>query len=106
MATRRDLEGHRPPAALVATASLLCLVALMFAYRAGATANLLGFVTGSVLGVFNLAAFLVVESKRRATHRYSDWKPSAKTIVSVLTLTAWAIGAWNVFFWALEVTRP
>ena len=106
MAAKSDLEGYRPPVALVATAGLLCLMALVFSVRAGATANLFGFVTGSVLGVLNLAAFLVVESKRRATHRYSDWKPSAKTIVSVLTLTAWAIGAWNVFFWALEVTRP
>ena len=106
MAAKSDLEGYRPPGTLVATAGLLCLVALMFGVRAGETANLLGFVTGSVLGVLNLAAFLVVESKRRATRRYSDWKPSAKTVVSVLTLTAWAIGAWNVFFWALHLTRP
>ena len=102
--------GERPSAVLVGTASLLLLMALVFALMAGVLENagfsLVGFLTGSVLGTANLAAFLVVDTKRRAGKKFADWPISAKTITKVLTLASWAVGAWNIFFWALEWTRP
>lgn len=95
---------------LFVTALLLVLVTLILAIVAGklglSAANLLGFLTGSVLGTANLAVFLVIDNKRRATRRYSDWTFSPRKVVPYLALIAWTIGTWNVFFWALDLTRP
>jgi hypothetical protein len=103
-------QGESPPVVLFFTALLLVLVTLILAIVAGklglSAANLLGFLTGSVLGTANLAVFLVIDNKRRATRRYSDWTFSPRKVVPYLALIAWTIGAWNVFFWALDLTRP
>ena len=94
-----------PPLHFVASAVLIQLVAVALAAVAGPTANLVGFFTGSVLGIANLAVFLVEDNKRRATKKYNDKQPSPRKYVPWLALTSWAVGAWNIFFWALELTR-
>jgi hypothetical protein len=95
------------------------LVAIVFSSRelsswvTGPTANLLGFLTGSVLGTVNLAIFLIINNNRKADPKFAvpvrkvlgleiTPEPSAR----FLALMAWAIGVWNVFFWALHLTRP
>ena len=74
--------------------------------------NVMGFVTGSVLGILNLAVFLGVDNNRRAGGMYADWpwkfggaSPSTRKVASYLALTSWGIGIWNVYFLALELTR-
>ena len=119
MAPRKPRGVTGPPVYLCGTAILILLVAIVFSNRelscwvTGPTANLLGFLTGSVLGIINLAIFLIINNKRKAHPKFAVpvWRvlgleitpePSAR----FLALMAWAIGAWNVFFWALHLTRP
>ena len=94
-----------PPLHFVASAALIQLVAVALAVIAGPTANLVGFLTGSVLGIANLTVFLVLDNKARATNMYSDWRPSPRRVVPYLALTSWMIGACHIFFWAQDLTR-
>ena len=94
-----------PPVLWSVTEVLIFLAAFIFAAVAGPTANLVGFLVGSVLGTANLAVFLAVDNKRRATHRYGDWNFSPRKAVPWIALASWAIGVWNVYFLALELTR-
>ena len=95
-----------PPMHLVASAALIQLVAVtLFTPLAGPTSNLVGFFVGSVLGIANLAVFLVEDNKRRASGMYEDKTPSPRRFLPWLALTSWAVGACHIFFWALELTR-
>lgn len=119
MAPRKPAGVTGPPGYLCGTAILVLLVAIVFSSRelsswvTGPTANLLGFLTGSVLGIINLATFLIVNNNRKANPKFAvkPWRvlgleitpePSAR----LLALMAWVVGVWNVFFWALHLTRP
>ena len=93
------------------TTILILLASVALAFR-GLIGNVMGFVTGSVLGILNLAVFLGVDNDRRAGGRYGDWpwkffsvSPSTRQVASYLALTSWGIGIWNVYFLALELTR-
>ena len=93
------------------TTILILLASVAFASR-GLFGNVMGFVTGSVLGILNLAVFLGVDNNRRAGGMYADWpwkfgpfSPSTRKVASYLALTSWGIGIWNVYFLALELTR-
>ena len=106
MAVSQTQGTTGPPVLWSVTEVLILLAAFIFAVVAGPTANLVGFLVGSVLGTANLAMFLAADNKRRATRRYGDWSISPRRVIPWITLASWAIGAWNVFFWALHLTRP
>jgi hypothetical protein len=106
--------GTGPPVFWYASAVLILLASLDLSFRgspllggalSGPSANLVGFLTGSVLGIANLAVFLVLDNKARATNMYSDWTPSPRKVVPYLALTSWVIGACHIFFWAQDLTR-
>ena len=105
MAVSQTQGTTGPPVLWSVTEVLILLAAFTFAVVAGPIANLVGFLVGSVLGTANLAMFLAVDNKRRATHRYGDWGISPRKVVPWITLASWVIGAWNVYFLALELTR-
>jgi len=100
-----ERSGTGPPALLVFTTFLLFCLTLTLCLVGGPGPNLLGFASGSILGMANLAVFLVVDNQRRATKRYADWTVSPRTFVPWFTLVCWAFGAWNMFFWSLDWTR-
>jgi hypothetical protein len=100
-----ETKGTGPSPLLVASTFLLLLFALILAGIGGPQSNMVGFVVGSILGTASLALFLVSDNKRRATRMYGDWTPSPRRYVPWLALASWAVGAWNIFFWALEWTR-
>ena len=88
-----------------AHSAALILLASFLLLWCGSSANLVGFLTGSVLGIANLTVFLVLDNKARATNMYSDLTPSPRRVVPYLALTSWMIGACHIFFWAQELTR-
>lgn len=95
-----------PPILLVVVALVVLSLALVLAYKGGRGPNLLGFIVGSILGTGNLAGYLVWENKRRASKKFNDWGlVPARSFVKYIALTSWVLGGWNIFFWALDVTR-
>ena len=95
-----------PPILLVVVALVVLSLALVLAYKGGRGPNLLGFIVGSILGTGNLAGYLVWENKRRASKKFNDWGLiPARSFVKYIALTSWLLGGWNIFFWALDVTR-
>ena len=114
MIAGKTKTGTGPPVVWYASAALILLASLDLLFRgspllggalSGPSANLVGFLIGSVLGIANLAVFLVLDNKSRATNMYSDWTPSPRRVVPYLALTSWMIGACHIFFWAQELTR-
>jgi len=104
---RTNVKGGDSPPLLWSIASLVLLAATFgFAVVGGPDSNLFGFVSGSLLGTANLAAFLVADNKLRAARRYSDWSISPRKVLPWVALISWGLGVWNAFFWALEMTRP
>jgi hypothetical protein len=103
--TMAETKGTGPSLPLVTLAFLLLFLALILAMIGGPQSNMMGFVVGSVFGTASLALFLVSDNKRRATRMYGDWTPSPRRYVPWLALISWAVGAWNIFFWALDWTR-
>ena len=97
--------GTGPPAIWSLTALLLFVFTVAMVLRGGPGANLLGFFSGAVIGTGNLAVWLVSDNKRRATKKWTDWPIPSKPVITCTALASWTLGAWNVFFWALEVTR-
>ena len=100
-----ETKGTGPSIPLVTLTILLLFLTLILAGIGGPQSNIAGFVVGSILGTASLALFLVSDNKRRATRMYGDWTPSPRRYVPWLALASWAVGAWNIFFWALEWTR-
>ncbi len=95
-----------PPVVLVVVALVVLSFAFVMAYKGGPGPNLLGFIVGSILGTGNLAGYLVWENKRKAGKKFGDWPFfRARSAVKYIALTSWALGGWNIFFWALDVTR-
>ncbi len=95
-----------PPILLVVVALVVLSLAFVLAYKGGRGPNLLGFIVGSILGTGNLAGYLVWENKRRASKKFNDWGlVPARSFVKYIALTSWVLGGWNIFFWALDVTR-
>ena len=95
-----------PPIVLVVVALVVLSLAFVLAYKGGRGPNLLGFIVGSILGTGNLAGYLVWENKRRASKKFNDWGlVPARSFVKYVALTSWVMGGWNIFFWALDVTR-
>ncbi len=69
--------------------------------------NTVGFLSGSVLGLFLLGAFLIQDNERRSTMRYSDWSfISPRVVAPYITLATWTLGISHMFFWAKDLTRP
>ena len=95
-----------PPIVLVVVALVVLSLAFVLAYKGGRGPNLLGFIVGSILGTGNLAGYLVWENKRRASKKFNDWGlVPARSFVKYVALTSCVMGGWNIFFWALDVTR-
>ena len=98
----------RPPLGLLIGALAALLVsALMFQGVAGIdppTANLVGFVAGSVLGFVLLGWFSVVDNRRRVGN-YGDWSIPSRPTMRCVALAGWALGVLHAYFLALEITR-
>lgn len=109
----------RPPAIpTVAVLSVTALTAVCFFFGAndiagiGSTGrsvdfNTLGYVLGCFAAIFTLYMFLVSDNKSRATLLYADWRPiGARSLVGWLTAASWMLGAFHLWFWSLDLTRP
>ncbi len=106
MSQSKSRGATSPPILLVVVALVVLSLAFVLAYKGGRGPNLLGFIVGSILGTGNLAGYLVWENRRRASKKFNDWGLiPARSFVKYIALTSWVLGGWNVFFWALDVTR-
>ena len=106
MSRPKSGSATSPPILLVVVALVVLSLALVLAYKGGRGPNLLGFIVGSILGTGNLAGYLVWENRRRASKKFNDWGLiPARSFVKYIALTSWVLGGWNIFFWALDVTR-
>ncbi len=106
MSRPKSGSATSPPILLVVVALVVLSLAFVLAYKGGRGPNLLGFIVGSIIGTGNLAGYLVWENRRRASKKFNDWGlVPARSFVKYIALTSWLLGGWNIFFWALDVTR-
>jgi hypothetical protein len=70
----------------------------------GGAANFSGFLVGSFLGPAALAWFSVEYNKRVSGRRFIE-KFESRLVGRGMAIAAWFLGSWNIFWWALEVSR-
>ena len=70
----------------------------------GGAANFYGFLVGSFLGPAALAWFSVEYNKRVSSRRFIE-KFKSRLVGRGMTIAAWFLGSWNIFWWAFESSR-
>jgi len=104
----RQVSG-RPPRLMVVFLILNFLVPLVTLALFGLTSDVPQHVVGVVFGMFFsvilLGLFRQSLNKRRGDGRFADWRISAATLSTFVSISAWVLGAVNLFVVCLEVSR-
>jgi hypothetical protein len=104
----RQMSG-RPPALMMVFLFLNFLVPLATLVLFGLTGEEPQHVVGVVFGMFSsvilLGLFRQSLNKRRGDGRFADWRVSATTLSTFVSISAWVLGAVNLFVVCLEFSR-
>ena len=85
---------------------LVPLVTLaMFGFTGDEAQHAVGVVFGMFSSVILLGLFRQSLNKRRGDGRFADWQISATTLSTLVSMSAWLLGAVNLFVVCLEVSR-
>ena len=104
----RQISG-RPPALMMVILFLNFLVPFatlaMFGFTGDEPKHVVGVVFGMFFSVILLGLFRQSLNKRRGDGRFADWRISATTLSTLVSMSAWLLGAVNLFAVCLEFSR-
>ena len=104
----RQISG-RPPTLMMVTLLINALVPLstlvLFGFTGDETQHVVGVVFGMFSSVILLGLFRQTLNKRRGDGRFADWRISATTLSTLVSMSAWLLGAVNLFAVCLEFSR-
>ena len=104
----RQVSG-RPPTLMMVFLILNFLVPVATIALFGFTGNKSQHIVGVVFGMFSsvilLGLFRQALNKRRGDGRFADWRISSTTLSTLVSVSAWVLGAVNLFVVCLEVSR-
>lgn len=104
----RQVSG-RPPRLLMVFLILNFLVPVSTLALFGFTGNKSEHIVGVAFGMFSsvilLGLFRQALNKRRGDGRFADWRISSTTLSTLISVSAWVLGAVNLFVVCLEYSR-
>jgi hypothetical protein len=104
----RQISG-RPPTLMMVILLINALVPLstlaLFGFTGDETQHVVGVVFGMFASVILLGLFRQSLNKRRGDGRFADWRISSTTLSTFVSISAWVLGAVNLFVVCLEVSR-
>ena len=102
-------KSGRPPKLLMAILFLNSLIPLvilvMFGFANDVVEHIVGVVFGMFVSMILLGLYRQSLNTRRGDGRFTDWRFSATTLSTLFTVTAWVLGAVNLFVVCLEYSR-
>ena len=104
----RQVSG-RPPTLMMVFLILNFLVPVSTLALFGFTGNKSEHIVGVAFGMFSsvilLGLFRQALNKRRGDGRFADWRISSTTLSTLVSVSAWVLGAVNLFVVCLEYSR-
>jgi hypothetical protein len=104
----RQVSG-RPPTLMMVFLILNLLVPVTtiaaFGFSSEVPQHLLGVMFGMFVSVVLLGLFRQALNKRRGDGRFTDWRISSTTLSTLVSISAWMLGAVNLFVVCLEISR-
>ena len=104
----RQVSG-RPPTLMMVFLFINFLVPVVTLALFGLTGDKSQHIIGVVFGMFTsvvlLGLFRQSLNKRRGDGRFADWRISSTTLSTLVSISAWVLGAVNLFVVCLEVSR-
>ena len=104
----RQISG-RPPLLMMVLLFMNFLVPVATLALFGLTGDKSQHIIGVVFGMFTSVVFLGLFrqslNKRRGDGRFADWRISSTTLSTLVSLSAWVLGAVNLFVVCLEYSR-
>lgn len=102
-------KSGRPPKLLMAILFLNSLIPfvilVMFGFANDVVEHIVGVVFGMFVSMILLGLYRQSLNTRRGDGRFTDWRFSATTLSTLFTVTAWVLGAVNLFVVCLEYSR-
>jgi len=102
-------KSGRPPKLLMAILFLNSLIPfvilVMFGFANDVVEHIVGVVFGMFVSMILLGFYRQSLNTRRGDGRFTDWRFSATTLSTLFTVTAWVLGAVNLFVVCLEYSR-
>jgi hypothetical protein len=77
----------------------------MFGFTGGELQHAVGVVFGMFSSVILLGLFRQALNKRRGDGRFADWRISSTMLSTLVSISAWVLGAANLFVFCLEFSR-
>jgi hypothetical protein len=77
----------------------------LFGLTGDKSQHIIGVVFGMFTSVVLLGLFRQSLNKRRGDGRFADWRISSTTLSTLVSMSAWVLGAVNLFVVCLEVSR-
>ena len=104
----RQVSG-RPPTLMMVFLFLNFLVPVatlaLFGLTGDKSQHIIGVVFGMFTSVIFLGLFRQSLNKRRGDGRFADWRISSTTLSTLVSISAWVLGAVNLFVVCLEYSR-
>lgn len=104
----RQTSG-RPPKLMMVFLFLNFLVPVttlaLFGLTGNKTQHIFGVVFGMFTSVILLGLFRQSLNKRRGDGRFADWRISSTMLSTLVSISAWVLGAVNLFIVCLEYSR-
>jgi len=104
----RQASG-RPPSLMMVFLFLNFLVPAatlaLFGFTSDVPQHIAGVVFGMFTSVILLGLFRQSLNKRRGDGRFADWRISSTTLSTLVSISAWVLGAVNLFVVCLEYSR-
>ena len=104
----RQVSG-RPPTLMMVFLVFNFLVPVatlaLFGLTGDKSQHIIGVVFGMFSSVILLGLFRQSLNKRRGDGRFADWRISSTTLSTLVSVSAWVLGAVNLFVVCLEVSR-
>jgi len=77
----------------------------LFGLTGDKSQHIVGVVFGMFSSVILLGLFRQALNKRRGDGRFADWRISSTTLSTLVSISAWVLGAVNLFVVCLEYSR-
>jgi hypothetical protein len=77
----------------------------LFGFTGDKSQHIVGVAFGMFSSVILLGLFRQSLNKRRGDGRFTDWRISSTTLSTLVSVSAWVLGAVNLFVVCLEYSR-
>jgi hypothetical protein len=81
------------------------VILVMFGFANDVVEHIVGVVFGMFVSMILLGLYRQSLNTRRGDGRFTDWRFPATTLSTLFTVTAWVLGAVNLFVVCLEYSR-